>query len=319
MTTNLQRTKAPHRTASEYGILLSSDASTGLRDPAVVRNLVTSGQLVRLRRGAFVRASQWASADARERHVLRVRAVVVLATRPIAVSGISAAAVYGMPVRNSWPDDVCVLDRWKGGGRSEPGVRRTAAGYPTARVVYFDGLPITDIARTALDVARSAAFRDAMGSVDWALWRKNPLRISLADLAHELRRMHPYARRRHLEAVVAFATHLSDSFGESLTRAVIWELGFELPELQHRFWDRSGEMFSDFYWRSIRSAGEFDGKAKYFQDPGEDPGEVLWREKKRQDRLMALGYSVIRFTWNDVLDPRRMTLLLTEAGIPRRT
>jgi len=274
-----------------------------------------------LRRGAFVRATQWKSADARERHVLRVRAVIALATRPIAVSGISAAAVYGMPVRDPWPDEVCVLDRWKGGGRSEPGVHRTAAGFTTARIIFHDGLPITDVARTALDVARSASFRDAMGSVDWALWRKNPLRISHAELADELRRMHPHARRRHLAEIVAFATDLSDSFGESLTRAVIWELGFELPELQHRMCDRTGEMFSDFYWRSIRSTGEFDGKVKYLRalNPDVDPGDVLWREKKRQDRIMALGYSVIRFTWNDVLDPQRMTALLVGEGVPRRT
>ena len=44
---------------------------------------------------------------------------------------------------------------------------------------------------------------------------------------------------------------------------------------------------------------EFDGKVKYAAG---DP-EVLWDEKRREDRLRRLGYVVVRITWADLERP----------------
>ncbi len=34
-----------------------------------------------------------------------------------------------------------------------------------------------------------------------------------------------------------------------------------------------------------------------------EPSETLWAEKLREDRLLALGYEIVRWTWADLLNP----------------
>ena len=279
---------------------------------------VSSGALVKLRRGAYIPADVWADADAREKHLIRVAATLSGTTSDLAVAGISAAAVWGMPVF-AWPDTVTLLDKWKGGGRSEPGVRRTAAGFDTARTIVVNGVLTTDLARTALDVARTSSFRDSIGSVDWALRVIGEHAVSKAALFSELRSLPKPFGARHLERVIAFCCNQSDSFGESMARACIFELGFVMPDLQVRFRDRQGEMFADFCWKSLKIVGEFDGKAKYTRNEYTkgDPGEVVWREKLREDRLRALDLTVVRIIWPDLMQPSLLARKLLNAGVPR--
>ncbi|MBC7591934.1 MAG: hypothetical protein H7226_12960, partial [Salinibacterium sp.] len=235
-----------------------------------------------------------------------------------AVAGMSAAAVWGMPVF-ACPDSVTLLDEWKGGGRSEPGVRRTAAGFASATTVRVNGVLTTDLARTALDVARQNSFRDSIGSVDWALRVIGEHAINKAALLRELRSLPTPLGVRYLERVIEFCCEQSDSFGESMARACIFELGFVMPDLQVRFRDRQGEMFTDFGWRSLNIVGEFDGKAKYTRNEYTkgDPGEVVWREKLREDRLRALDLTVVRIIWPDLMRPPLLARKLVDAGVPR--
>lgn len=301
------------------GLLLARDVIPFIHDYRVLSRDVAIGTLVKLRRGVYVPRQIWDAADEREQHILRVRAVMACAERPLAVAGISAAAVWGMPIAGDWPEHVTLIDAWRGGGRSEPGVLRSAAGFATARQVMRNGLPTTDLMRTALDVARGYPFQDAVAAVDWALWAKNELRVTRHDLYEELARMNPRYGRRHLEQVVAFAADASGSFGESRARTGIHLLGFQAPELQAEFRDRQGAMFPDFCWRSARVLGEFDGKGKYTRDEytGGDPAEVVWREKKREDRLRALGFTVVRILTEHVERPETLARMLAAAGVPR--
>ena len=36
---------------------------------------------------------------------------------------------------------------------------------------------------------------------------------------------------------------------------------------------------------------------------GEDPGQVVYREKLREDRLRELGWQVVRWVWADLAHP----------------
>jgi very-short-patch-repair endonuclease len=89
--------------------------------------------------------------------------------------------------------------------------------------------------------------------------------------------------------------------------------------LQLEVRDADGRMVPDFAWRRERILLEFDGKGKYLRgmSPGEDPGEVVWREKRREDRLRALGWIVVRVVWADLMHPERLTRMLVDAGVPR--
>ncbi len=302
------------------GIIVVDRISPLVSDPRMFASAYARGELVRLRRGFYVGREHWDSTGAREQHILRIRAAVAAARRPVVIAGVSAAALWGMPIDGDWPLEVTFLDEWRGGGRSEPGVRRTAAGFTTARVVERQGLHVTDLARTALDVAKTYPLPEAVGSVDWALSQRNTSAVGLSDLSEELDRLHPRTGRRHLEQVLALATSLSGSFGESTARVVIHLLGFLAPELQTELRDAEGQMFTDFWWRSVNVASEFDGKQKYTRQEytGGDPGEVVWREKKREDRLRRQVRGIVRILTSDVKHPARLERLLLDAGIPRR-
>lgn len=119
--------------------------------------------------------------------------------------------------------------------------------------------------------------------------------------------------------VVRFSTSLSDSVGESEARASIHLVGFEVPELQHSWRDADGDMETDFYWRSVDKVGEFDGKVKYTRDEYTrgDPAEVVWKEKRREDRLRRVCSGVVRLVTDEVRSPLILSRILGEAGIPR--
>ena len=53
--------------------------------------------------------------------------------------------------------------------------------------------------------------------------------------------------------------------------------------------------------------GEFDGASKYGRllTPGQDPGEVVFAEKHREDVLREVtGYGMVRLIWSDYDRPR---------------
>jgi len=132
--------------------------------------------------------------------------------------------------------------------------------------------------------------------------------------------MNPRVGLRHLARLVEFSTSLSDSFGESYFRALFFLLGFEVPELQFEMRDHQGKMSSDYGWRLVRQVGEFDGKVKYSRNEYSqgDQADVLWREKKREDRIRALQFGVVRFIWNEIYDLPQLVAKLDKAGVPRR-
>jgi len=118
---------------------------------------------------------------------------------------------------------------------------------------------------------------------------------------------------------IDFSTSLSGSIGESDARAVMYQLGYPRPQLQVRFSDAEGDIFPDFYFAEDDAAVEFDGKAKYTRDEYTkgDPAEVVWREKKREDRLRRQVRTVVRILFEDVRSPLLLQRKLADAGIRR--
>lgn len=301
------------------GLILVDRIRDQLDDPKYLRRAAERGELTKLRRGAFVETAFWQDQTPREQHLLRAQAVIAASRSHLILCGTSAAAAWGMPIEGEWPIEVTVLDEWKGGGRSEAGITRSAANYATASTQIVGGMVVTSLARTALDITRTGGLAATVGSLDWALWSKNPDALTKTELIDELDLMKPRFGGARARRAVSFATSQSDSFGESQARAAIHLLGFDAPELQAEFVDAEGRMFTDFYWRDRNQVVEFDGKAKYTrqQFTNGDPGEVVWREKLREDRLRKLGCGVTRMLTSHVANPPQLERLLSSAGVPR--
>ncbi len=105
------------------------------------------------------------------------------------------------------------------------------------------------------------------------------------------------------------------------------EAGLEPTALQFEVRDSAGLIgFADFGWQDEMTLGEFDGRRKYAVPPGADPQQaeqVVWREKRREDRLRAAGFEVVRWTWEDLYKPAaliaRLETALSRAASRRRT
>lgn len=300
-------------------LIFVADARAVGSDPRALRTACRRGLLMRVRRGVYVGSDLWSTIDDRERHLLATLAVVREVAPPFLVAGGSAGALWELPFCSRWPEDVTLLTTNSKRGTSEPGVRRTAASASAAVGVEKEGIPTTGLARTALDMARTTDFRHAVAILDSALWRRRPDRTERAEL-DEVLLSAAYARGSgHLRRALAFASDLSDSPYESMTRAVIHELGFAAPELQVPFVDHLGEIRPDFVWRDAGVAAEFDGRVKYTRAEFThgDPSAVVFAEKQREDRLRHFVPRVVRILAEHVHNPRVLARMLETAGVPR--
>ena len=83
---------------------------------------------------------------------------------------------------------------------------------------------------------------------------------------------------------------------ESVLRWLIHEAGLPRPALQHSIVDGSGAFIgrADLAWPDRKVLVEFDGDVHRERD-------VFVRDLRRQNRLMAAGWTVLRFTSADVL------------------
>ena len=104
--------------------------------------------------------------------------------------------------------------------------------------------------------------------------------------------------------VVAFADGRAESVGESRSRIAIARAGLPAPTLQLPVRLTVGTAYADFGWPAQRVLGEFDGKVKYGRllKPGQEPGDAVYEEKRREDAVRAQGWEVVRWRWADLDD-----------------
>ncbi|GAA3881923.1 hypothetical protein GCM10022381_25210 [Leifsonia kafniensis] len=321
--------------AARYDGLIPSKAlgEAGINAHAA-KSLVARGLLVRIRRGMYVQPELWNDVRAEGRYQLVVRSTMALTRRPAIVSHLSAAVIHDLPIVGSWPKTVHTLEPDAAGGSSSRFVTSHRSGATPAPVRNGE-LLVTSLARTVIDVAASSSFLNGVTVADHALRVEGERAaaevkrgavgtpaLTKADLYAELARVNPRYGFRQAERVIAFANPLSANLGESLSRVRIFELGFQVPELQVHFVVGNGHnCWVDCYWRGIRKIGEFDGKHKYTRGivlGDRDPAEVMVAEKVREDALRAHPDcdSFDRWDWDTAISPRLFSRFLSEHGMP---
>ncbi|HEU5223811.1 MAG TPA: hypothetical protein VFU07_09060 [Candidatus Lumbricidophila sp.] len=311
---------------AEAGVITTAELRAARVNRALFERAVRGGVLAQVRPGAYTAGEAWRAAGGAARHRLFVIASVRLARRAPVVSHLSAAAMHGLPMIGSWPGTVHTLKPEATGG-SRSSLRTSHRGTPDPNVMQIDGVMVTSLRRTLLDLALTAPMVVSVTAMDAALHRAlrvpgaKRFALSRDILFEELERLGPAHGRRRAEAAIGFADGRSDSPGESLSRVRIFQFGFEVPELQVRFRavNAGRDAVVDFFWRGIQKVGEFDGRAKYLrgQRAGESEADVVWREKLREDALRTVVNSVNRWTWADAISPETFRRKLTEFGVPR--
>lgn len=298
--------------------LLARSAVTEAERIALARR-AGSGELVRVVRGAYLPQAIHQAHGPRRRHRDLVGARVLTDQRPALFSHSSAAALWRLPRIGPWPQRVDVLADLALGGRSTPGIRRHSEGMVDGDVI--DGIPVTTLARTVVDLARIETWENAIVAADAALamqrFGRAPISLNSADLLRELSRA---PRRGSATALrmIDFSDPRSGSPGESLSRISIARARLSPPVLQQRFDDDLGTMYTDFFWPACKVIGEFDGVGKYLRQEwtdGRTPAQVVIDEKWREDRLRRLGPRVVRWGWDVARTPGALARLLRSVGV----
>lgn len=270
------------------------------------------GLLHRIRPGVYVDRTVWASANPEQQ--LRWKARGPGLQRPETVfAGSTAAVLHGLPMLWPLPDrPEIVQPRARRTASTTQAIHRSTLAPPEP--VLLDGVAVTSIARTVVDLAGLLSFRRALVPLDAAL-RAGAGRV---DLLEELERARPQAVQR-AACAISWADGDAATAGESASRATLLELGYPLPRLQVPIPGTAYDV--DLGLLEHGWLFEFDGHAKYQRAEflrGRTPAEVVIAEKRREDEIRAItGARFLRWTWTEVLrvDPMRRSLART--GIPR--
>ncbi len=173
------------------------------------------------------------------------------------------------------------------------------ANYVDDDVTLIDGIAVTTLERTALDLARGFSLSTAFVSLDHAL-TMGATRRRLMDVRD---RMSGWPGTRILNQAIQLADGRSETALESASRGAMIAAGLPAPELQMWVEGTSGQHFrADFAWVEQRTIGESDGFGK-FSDRGEYSKQTF-----RDSDLREAGWTVIHWSFEQIMAGRRPAL-----------
>jgi very-short-patch-repair endonuclease len=282
------------RTLPTAAVFTRADAlACGWSDSALSR-AVRSGRVVRLRRNQFTAVDHQGDPC--------IAAIAAAhACGGSVVSHRSAALMHGLPLLGPAPlrPDLTVSPHCTG---DVAAALLHRASLRDEDVVDIGSTPVTSVARTLVDLARTVSTAACVVTIDAALHRGDVDAEQLEDVRRMCR---TWPGIRKVPLALALSDARAESPLESFSRLVLRRLRLPTPELQTLLHDDAGRFVGrvDFYWPAPGVVGEADGRAKY------DTRAVLFEEKRRQERLEELGLVVVRWDWTDVT---RRQLLLRE-------
>ena len=296
-----------------------------------LRRLTQQGVLTRVATGVYMDSVSWRGMDLNQRYRTVVRSAALVSTPGAQFSRDSAAALYRLPNIGAWPQKAHELTEPSPGGTSRKNIRRHGLGLDKEPMV-IDGVTVTSLQRTIIDMSSTTPFVRAVTMADAALRepRAGEFRhllgvpaVNQLQLLESLDSLLPYPGSTRARLAIKFADGKSGSPGESFSRIQFHALGLPPPELQVEIFDEAGSIgFVDFYWRHLGLACEYDGRSKYgvnrqFQrDISVE--QVLWQEKLREDRMRRVVGGFVRLTAELVHDRRLLAEYLLPFGLVPR-
>jgi hypothetical protein len=280
----------------QHGLITRRQAIDAGYDDRDLRRLVSSGSWVRLRRGVYVDRDRWDDLDLyRGRPLLRVRAARLSLACEHVVSHDSAALAHGIGVPDPVRTLVHVTRKKVHGDAVRAGVKHHLAPYHAAQVRPVEGLPVLDLARTALDLAREHGLVAGVAACDQVLRRG----VSRSQLRTARAGMWCWPGSRVMDEAIDLADPGSDSWLESEGRVFVTGLGLGRPQTQFGLTDGVRTAYCDL--RIDRHVFEIDGLGKY----DGDPAGRLAEEKARQDFVAGFKLGITRLTAHDLRAGRR--------------
>jgi very-short-patch-repair endonuclease len=273
----------PALAAHQHGVVSRAQLrSAGLHDRAIDRR-IAAGRLHPLYRGVFTVGHTELTSQG------RWMAAVLASGGGAVLSHTSAAAAWDLRPAGTGSTHVTIPDDRGRARRAGIRVHRCVTLSP-AETTTHDGIPITDPARTLIDLATLLRGRP----LEQALDRAELLR--LVDFAELAARVEARPGRPGSPALQAVLSHYTA--GSTFTRSELEERflvlcdrqGLPRPNVNARI--EGVEV--DFVWRDARLIVEVDGYA-YHRSPS-----AFESDRERDVNLEAAGWTVLRFTWAQI-------------------
>jgi predicted transcriptional regulator of viral defense system len=264
----------------------------GLSRSAVSRRAAV-GRLHRVHRGVYAVGRPYLDVPGRWM-------AAVLASGPRAVlSHRSAAGLWGIRRDDRHNTDVCVPGL---SADSRSGIQAHASITLTNRdITTVEGIPCTTVARTLVDLGDVVSRRGVERAVDQA----EVLRVfDLRAIEEALQRAGPRRGAGTLRAVLADYAEPTLTNQELEERFLALCRAASLPSPAVNAWITlyDGVAYqADFLWRQQRLIVETDGRDVH------TTRKAFEHDRLRDQRLTLAGYTVVRFTWRQIVhEPRRV-------------
>jgi hypothetical protein len=286
--------------AANHGLITYTQARRLGLDDRDIASLVRRGSWTRIRRGVFAGTDHWESLDAfRGQPLMRVRAAHLVVAKQHWFSHESAALIHGMPLADPRHTRVHVTRPRVLGDRDKAGIVHHKAVFRSDQATVVDGLPTLGLARTACDLARGSGLTAGLAACDHVLRRG----VEIDDLWAVRRQMTSWRGAKTVQRSIELADPGAENFAESAMRELVLELGIGTPATQFGLRAEGRTVFCDV--RVGRHVFEMDGKVKFIPVAeggvaNDDPVEVAWAAKQRQDFITGFKLGVSRVTYRDL-------------------
>ncbi|MDN4173476.1 hypothetical protein QWY28_11015 [Nocardioides sp. SOB77] len=301
-------------------VLRHQVAAAGYSDRDLRSHLALHGSWTGVRRGVYAESSVWDALDPVGRWRLRDLAVHLTTDVEHAMSVDSAARALGLPFVMPAQPMSHLVRPGRRGTRSERGVKHHLSRRMPEPLVEVEGMTVTPLARTALDIAREHGFEAGVAACDGAMRRG----VSRQVLERELDVMTSWPFITRARPAVEHADAGAENVAESYARILVAELGRGRPSTQFPVRVASGVVWCDLQLGN--HVFEFDGRIKYVDQTHGGVADlpvdrVVWEEKKRQREVEAVGLGLSRIIWADFFAEGRAaarTRLLADVEISDR-
>jgi very-short-patch-repair endonuclease len=272
------------------GVITLSQALEHGLSPSAVSRRVQSGQWRRFAQGVYFADDRPFTTAA------RIRAAVWSYGPHAAGSGLAAAWWHDIVSRD--PDIVEVTVPRDANGRKHPGSKVRRRNLKPVDIVEHKGLRVTALELTVVEAA--ARRGGGAGVMDAGLQRHTELPpLWEAHLRNKGRYGSPRARMLLQAADEGTRSQAERLFARLLNSAGItgWQANYPV-----------GGYVVDFAFPGSKVAIEIDGFA-FHSDP-----EAFRNDRERQNYLILRGWTVLRFTWQDLIEnPERVVVEVRRA------
>jgi very-short-patch-repair endonuclease len=178
---------------------------------------------------------------------------------------------------------------------ARPGIVCHRSRIPPDERSVIDGIPVTSIHRTLLDLAGVLNRRRLERALNEAEVRRLTDRLSIPELLARHPRRRGAATLRELLAAKRHVDISRNDF-EELFLALVERSGLPRPRMNASLWIRGRFFEPDCLWREQRLMVELDGREVHATD------QAFEDDRERDRILLAEGWRTARVTWRQLRD-----------------